>query len=94
MLDLTTSAASAIRSIADRGDMPEDAGLRITGEAAGSRRLTVSAAAQPEEGDHIVEKQGARVFLAPEASALVDDQVLDAQVGEQGTVQFSLSLQR
>jgi Fe-S cluster assembly iron-binding protein IscA len=94
MLDLTTNAASAIRSIADRPELPDDAGLRITSDAAGSGRLTVSAAAQPEEGDHIVEKDGARVFLAPQAAALVDDQVLDAQVGERGNVEFSLSMRR
>ncbi|HZA74945.1 MAG TPA: hypothetical protein VE623_00955 [Acidimicrobiales bacterium] len=94
MLDLTTTAASTIRSIADSPDWPADAGLRISDNAAGSRRLTVSAAAEPEDGDQVVEKNGARVFLAPGAAALVDDQVLDAHVGEHGAVEFSLSLQR
>jgi iron-sulfur cluster assembly protein len=94
MLNLTTNAASAIRSIADRTERPADAGLRIASDAPGSGRLTVSAAVQPEESDHVVEKDGARVFLAPLAAALVDDQLLDAEVGGQGTVEFSLSRQR
>ena len=93
MLDLTTKAAETIRSIADRPELPDDAGLRIADDATGSGRLTVAAAAQPEDGDHIVEKEGARVFLSPQAAALVDRSVLDARVGEQGGVEFSLSTQ-
>jgi hypothetical protein len=34
------------------------------------------------------------VFPTPQAAAFVDDKVLDAQVGEQGNVEFTLTSQR
>jgi hypothetical protein len=38
----------------------------------------------------VVEEQGARVFLEPEAAALLDDKVLDARV-EQNQVAFRIA---
>jgi Fe-S cluster assembly iron-binding protein IscA len=93
MLDLTNNASDVIRSIAERPELPRDAGLRIASESPDANRLTVAAAGQPEQGDQIVEKNGARVFLPPEVAAIVDDKVLDAHVGDQGKVEFSLSTQ-
>jgi iron-sulfur cluster assembly protein len=93
MLDLTNSAANLIRSIAERPELPSEAGLRIAAESPDVRRLTVAAAAQPDQGDQIVEKDGARVFLPPEVVAVVDDKVLDARVDTKGKVEFKLSTQ-
>ena len=90
MLDLTDSATSVIRSIAERPESPDDAGLRVAAGAESSR-LTVVAAAGPQEGDQVVEKEGARVFLDPEAAVILDDKVLDAQVGDEGGVEFLIS---
>jgi iron-sulfur cluster assembly protein len=90
---LTENATSFIRSIGERPELPDDAGLRLSGGANGSSHLSVSAAAGPEEGDRVVEKQGARVFLDRDAAVILDDQVLDTQVGEQGKVEFRLSAQ-
>ena len=91
MLDLTENATSMIRTIAERPELPEDAGLRVAG--AGGGQLTVAAVGGPEDGDQIVEKEGARVFLDPQAAMVLDDKVLDAQVGEGGNVEFLLSTQ-
>jgi iron-sulfur cluster assembly protein len=93
MLDLTENATSAIRSITGRAELPDDAGLRITSDPSGSGSLSV-AAGRPEEGDQIVEKEGARVFLEPQAAAILDDKVLDAQLSDQGNMEFLLSAQR
>jgi iron-sulfur cluster assembly protein len=93
MLDLTENATSVIRSIAERPELPDDAGLRVTSDAEGSGRLSVTTADGPAEGDQIVEKEGARVFLEPQAAAVLDDKVLDAQVGDQGNVEFMVSAQ-
>ena len=92
MLDLTDNATSVIRSIAERPESPDDAGLRV---AAGgeSDRLTVAAADGPQEGDQVVEKEGARVFLDQQAAEILDDRVLDAQVGDEGGVEFQVSAQ-
>ncbi|HKA85172.1 MAG TPA: hypothetical protein VKD21_14965 [Acidimicrobiales bacterium] len=91
MLDLTDNAASVIRSIAERPESPDDAGLRVAAGGEGSGRLTVAAASGPQEGDHVVEKEGARVFLDPQAAEILDDKVLDAQVGNEGGVEFLVS---
>lgn len=91
MLDLTDSATSVIRSIGERPESPDDAGLRVAAGGESSGRLTVAAAAGPEEGDQVVEKEGARVFLDPEAAVILDDKVLDAQVGDEGGIEFLVS---
>jgi iron-sulfur cluster assembly protein len=91
MLDLTENATSVIRSIAERPELPDDAGLRVTGGGESSGHLTVATAGGPEEGDQVIEKEGARVFLDPQAADVLDDKILDAQVGDQGNVEFLLS---
>lgn len=93
MLDLTENATSVIRSIAEQPDGPVGGGLRITSDHTGSGQLIVSPAVNAEEGDEIVEKEGARVFLEPQAASLLGDQVLDAQVTGQGQVEFMLTAQ-
>jgi Fe-S cluster assembly iron-binding protein IscA len=93
MLELTNNAADVIRSIAERPELPDDAGLRIATDSADANQLTVEAAGQPADGDEVVEQDGARVFLTPPVASLVEDKVLDARVGAEGAVQFSLSMQ-
>jgi iron-sulfur cluster assembly protein len=93
MLDLTESATLVIRSIAERPELPEDAGLRVTSGAEESGSLSVAAAPGPDEGDQIVEREGARVLLDPEAAVMLDDKVLDARVGVSGSVEFLLATQ-
>jgi iron-sulfur cluster assembly protein len=90
MLVLSESATTAIRNLVDRPELPDVSGLRIAGAEDG---LSVSTAGMPEEGDEVVEEQGARVFLEPNAAAILDDKVLDATVDEQGRVGFVLSSQ-
>jgi iron-sulfur cluster assembly protein len=91
MLDLTENATSMIRSIAERPESPDDAGLRVAVGGESTDRLTVAAADGPQEGDQVVEKEGARVFLDPQAAEILDDKVLDAQVGDEGGVEFLVS---
>ena len=40
-----------------------------------------------------MEDAGARVFLEENAAGILDDKVLDAQVDESGSVQFSIAPQ-
>jgi Fe-S cluster assembly iron-binding protein IscA len=42
--------------------------------------LRLSVALLPSEDDEVLEEQGTRVFLEPEAASLLDDNVLDASV--------------
>lgn len=96
MLALTDRAESAIDEILASRELPDDAGLRITTETAvadGSapqRMLRIDVVEGPQEGDQVVEDSP--VYLDPEAGALLDDKLLDADVqGDQ--IRFGLQEQ-
>ncbi|RCK68054.1 MULTISPECIES: HesB/IscA family protein [Desertihabitans] len=93
MLTLSERASTVVRTISGQHEA-DDAGLRIaaTDEAAGSLGITVTP--DPEPGDTVVEADGARVFVDQSASELLSDMVLDAQVDEQGNVEFALGPQQ
>ena len=57
-----------------------------------ARRAGASVAALPGEDDEVIEEQGARLFLDREASSLLEDKILDANVG-QNQVEFTLAEQ-
>jgi iron-sulfur cluster assembly protein len=93
MLQLSNNAATAIRNLVERPDLAEVSGLRLTGDEAGSGRLSVTTADLPEEGDQVVEDQGARVYLEPDVAMMLDDKVLDATVDDQGRISFLIGAQ-
>jgi Fe-S cluster assembly iron-binding protein IscA len=90
MLTVTDNAVTAIRSLTAQPEVPDGAGLRIaTDPSAGALQLTV--APEPQEGDRVVDSEGARLFLDTDAALLLDDKALDATVDDQGAVQFALA---
>jgi iron-sulfur cluster assembly protein len=91
MLSLTERASTIIRSITEQPDVPDTAGLRIAAGPDGDQALSATAVAAPAPGDQVIEQDGARVFLDAEASARLDDQVLDAQLAPDDQVQFTLA---
>jgi len=93
MLVLTDNATNVIRALAERPELPDASGLRIASADDGAGALTITTVGTPEAGDQVVEDQGARLFLEPEAAQLLDDKVLDAMVTEDGRVQFLLATQ-
>ena len=93
MLLLSESASTAIRNLMDRPELPDTSGLRIAPAEGQSGRLGVSTAGMPEEGDQVIEDQGARVFLEPAVATMLEDQVLEATADEQGRIGFALSPQ-
>jgi iron-sulfur cluster assembly protein len=84
MLRLTPKAAKAISDVVADSDLAEGGGLRIaaTRSEDDSFNLGLSMESAPAEGDAVVELSGARVFLEPLASAVLEDRVLEAH--EQG----------
>jgi Fe-S cluster assembly iron-binding protein IscA len=91
MLAMTDNAIDAIKRVA-----PGDAGLRLfasdaTGGAGNALNLEVTE--EPRQEDHVVDVQGAHVFLEPKAATLVKDKVLDAWL-EDTKVRFALVDQR
>jgi Fe-S cluster assembly iron-binding protein IscA len=93
MLILTSSATKVIRSVVDGSEFPDGGGLRIASTHNGTENFTVQPAAGPETGDQVVEDGGARVFLEPSAATVLGNTVLDADVDENGQIQFLLTAQ-
>lgn len=97
MLAITETAAEAIKSLVSASEMPEGAGLRIAGDAAGEPgTLGLRVAPGPEEQDTVIDGDGAMLFLEPVAAQVLDDKILDAQtVNEDGQqqVQFAIGQQ-
>ncbi len=93
MLTLTENASTVVKTITDQTTSGDDAGLRISQDAADATALAVTPADSPQPGDQVLEDTGARVFLDPPAAETLDDKVLDAAVDEGGAVQFSIAPQ-
>jgi iron-sulfur cluster assembly protein len=91
MLTLTENACSIVKRYTDHPETPEEAGLRITSN--GDTQLAVTTADEPAAGDQLVEQDGARVYLDPDAAVQLDDKVLDAGVDDAGNIQFGLLTQ-
>ena len=93
MLTLTDQAVSAIRDLTARAGLPPETGLRIAPEDGDERGLALSLADAPQAGDQVIEAADVHVFVQPEASAVLEDKALDAQVSEDGEVAFTLQSQ-
>ena len=91
MLTLTDNASTIVKEISNQ--IPEAAGLRITSESADQPSFEVEPAPAAEPGDAVVEQDGATLYLDEGSSSQLDDKVLDAQVDQNGGVQFALTLQ-
>ena len=91
MLTLTPSAVQAVDAILHSSDaVPDEAGLRIGSDD--DAHLTVELVPEPAPGDAVIEEGGARVFVDPDVSDMLDDAQLEARPqGDQ--VAFGLSPQ-
>ena len=92
VLALTDNAVEAVKSIVSSSDeASETSGLRMVAERAGTQaNFHLTVVPLPAEDDEVIDEQGARVFLEPEAASLLDEKVLDASV-EQDQVAFTIA---
>ncbi len=92
LLALTDSAVEAVKNIvSSSGEVEETSGLRMVADLAGTQaNFQLSVVPVPAEDDEVIEEQGARVFLEPEAASLLDDKVLDANL-EENRVAFTIA---
>lgn len=93
MLTLTENASTVVKTVVDQSVGNQDAGLRISQDAADSTALQVLPTEAPEPGDQVVEEGGARLFLEETAAVTLEDKILDAAVDNDGGVQFSIGVQ-
>ncbi|HEX5782218.1 MAG TPA: hypothetical protein VFX80_09855 [Solirubrobacteraceae bacterium] len=73
--------------------MPEGAGLRLTPgpQSAVGTAVHITFVTEREPADQVIETGAAAdVFVASTAVELLDDQVLDADVGPDGAITFAL----
>ena len=87
MLTLTDQAVDVVRGLTQSPQAPEHAGLRL---APGGDGLELSVVTDPVPGDEVIDNDGVRVFVEPQASQLLDEQTLDASVSD-GQVSFFLA---
>jgi iron-sulfur cluster assembly protein len=92
LLALTDSAVQAVTEIVSSSEEPsETGGVRMVAERAGTQvNFQLSVVPVPAEDDEVIEEQGARIFLEPDAASLLDDKVLDAKL-EQNKVAFTIA---
>ena len=92
LLALTDDAAEVVRQIVSASDeVSDNGGLRMVAQQVGvDTGLEFSIAALAAEDDEVIEEQGARVFLDPQAASLLDDKILDANV-EQNRIAFTIA---
>lgn len=93
MLTLTENASTVVKTIVDQSGSAQEAGIRISQDTPDSPALNVITAEAPQPGDQVVEEDGARVFLEETAALTLDDKILDAQVADNGGVQFTIAQQ-
>lgn len=93
MLTMTENASTVVKTIADQSGGAQEAGIRISQDSPDSPALHVIPTDGPQPGDQVVEESGARVFLEETAAVTLDDKILDAQVADNGGVQFTIAQQ-
>ena len=90
MLTLTETATTVVSNIVSQTGAAETGGLRIDEQ---DNQFAVTVADAPTADEVVVEEGAARVFLASGVAQSLDDKVLDAQVGEDGSVRFAIGVQ-
>ncbi len=93
MLTLTENATDVVKTITQQTTETETAGLRISQQETDPNALGLTPVESPQPGDQVLEADGARVYLDATAAIALDNEVLDAEVDEAGTVQFGISNQ-
>lgn len=92
MLTLTENATTLVKSLTTQAVDSPEGGLRISSPEPNATTFSVAVAPAPQADDQVIVDGEARVFVEENASAALDDKVLDAQLDEQGAVHFQLGL--
>jgi Fe-S cluster assembly iron-binding protein IscA len=95
VLAITSDAAEAIRQIIAEAGYDETAGLRVGLNRINDEKVSLQllAAQAPAKGDHVVDYEGVKLFIEPQAYTTLDDRILDARVSDTGAMRFSMNRQ-
>jgi iron-sulfur cluster assembly protein len=94
VLAITSDAAEAIKRIISEAGYDETAGLRVGLNRLSDEKISLQllAAQEPAKGDQVVDYEGVRLFIDPQAYTTLDDRILDAKISEAG-IGFSMERQ-
>lgn len=86
MLQLSDTAADALRQVRDDQDVPEGYGVRVATQPGpdGQPGLAVGFAEGPAEGDEVTEQSGTELYIAEEVAGPLAESVLDLEDTDQG----------
>ncbi|HCB04102.1 MAG TPA: Fe-S cluster assembly protein HesB [Nocardioides sp.] len=90
MLTITPRALTVIQRVSDHPSLDDTSGVRIARRRDRSRPMEVHTVQGPHPGDRLIERDGGRLYLGPEAARRVADRELDAVTDADGRVQFVL----
>jgi Fe-S cluster assembly iron-binding protein IscA len=87
MLQLTHDAATELSQARRAQGLPDTCGIRVFGEPRSADELAIGItfAEVPAEDDEVTEREGTRVFIAPEVAAPLSSAALDVQRSPEGT---------
>jgi Fe-S cluster assembly iron-binding protein IscA len=79
MLQITNGAAALLTELRNGQDVPDTYGVRVFPEATQPGEVTIGLGftEAPAEGDQVTEKDGLKVFVAPELVAPLEDAAID-----------------
>ena len=86
MLQITHGAATFLSELRRGNDVPDTYGLRVFPEPTGPDEVSIGLGFtdSPVEGDQITEREGLRVFVAPELAEPLENAEIDV-AGDGGT---------
>jgi iron-sulfur cluster assembly protein len=95
VLTMTKTASEALEAYTSAADVPEEGGVRIVygSRQDGSPALRLTLAEQPGPQDAVLPAKTFSLFLEPQAAALLDDKVLDAEIDATGQFGFVIAEQ-
>jgi Fe-S cluster assembly iron-binding protein IscA len=87
MLQLTHAAAAQLAEARQAEGFPETVGVRVFGErrAEGELAVSLTFAEVPAEDDQVTERDGTRVFVAPEVQGALESVALDVEQTADGS---------
>jgi Fe-S cluster assembly iron-binding protein IscA len=87
VLNMTKDAAELVQTLAHRGAVATDGGVRIVVNDRTSS-LSMSLASSPEQADAVIAQGGARVFLSQPAARRMRNKTLCAEINSERSAFF------
>ncbi|TMQ92006.1 Fe-S cluster assembly protein HesB [Actinomadura soli] len=91
MLTLTDDAVTAISAMIAKPELPPRSGLRIAPREDDPESFFLILTSDPAPDDHVIDENGARIFLEPRAAKALADKSLHVRADGGGAIAFTLT---